>query len=111
MSLDFTKEAEARAALQSELTARLREQAFTTDARVQLALEGLTNHEVVMLTVLFNHPAGQSRGWEIGGSVLSVYEMALARLTDKHLIRMTGRFPKGFPVRWTPSFGQNFASP
>jgi len=98
MTLDFTDAATALGALQAELVARLREQAFTSDARVTLAVEGLTNQEVVMLSEMADLPPGQVRGWQITGTVLSSYEMALARLTEKRLIRLTGKFTEGFPA-------------
>jgi hypothetical protein len=97
MHLDFTDTENARAILQTELMARLREQTYVTDARVKLAVASLSNQEVELLSQLAELPEGQVRGWDVGGTVLSVYEAAIMRLLDKRLITLVGRFEKGFP--------------
>jgi hypothetical protein len=96
MYLDFTDHGKASAALQSELLARLREQSYLSDARVKLAVASLSNQEVDLLSQLAELPEGQARGWNVGGTVLSVYEAAIMRLLDKRLITLAGRFEKGF---------------
>lgn len=97
MHLDFTDIEKARAALQTELLARLREQNYLTDARVKLAVASLSNQEIELLSQLAELPEGQARGWDAGGTVLSVYEAAIMRLLDKRLITLVGKFEKGFP--------------
>ena len=97
MHLDFTDIEKARAALQTELLARLREQNYLSDARVKLAVASLSNQEIKLLSQLAELPEGQARGWDVGGTVLSVYEAAIMRLLDKRLITLVGKFEKGFP--------------
>ena len=97
MHLDFANIPAAREALQSELLARLREQNYLNDARVRLAIASLSNTEIQLLSQLAELAEGQVRGWEVTGTVLSVYEAALMRLLDKRLITLAGTFEKGFP--------------
>ena len=97
MHLDFTDLEKARAALQAELLARVREQNYLTDARVKLAVSSLSNQEIELLSQFSELSESQVRGWEVGGTVLSVYEAAIMRLLDKRLITLVGKFEKGFP--------------
>ena len=97
MHLDFTDIKKARDLLQVELMARLREQNYLADARIKLAVASLTNHEIKLLSELAELPEGQVRGWDVGGTVLSVYEAAIMRLLDKQLIILAGKFDKGYP--------------
>ena len=61
MQLDFTDSEKARAALQTELLARLREQTYLTDARVKLAVASLSNPEIELLSQLADLPEGQAQ--------------------------------------------------
>jgi len=97
MHLDFTDLKKARTALQTELLARLREQSYLTDARVKLAVSSLSNQEIELLSQLAELSEDQVRGWDVGGTVLSVYEAAIMRLLDKRLITLVGKFEKGYP--------------
>jgi len=96
LTLDFTSST-ASEDLQKALLARLREQEFSTDARVKQTLTGLSNQELRILKELNGLGPNEVRGWNITGSVLSVYEMALCRLLDKGIIRMEGEFDAGYP--------------
>ena len=71
MHLDFTDVGKACQLLQQELIARLREQNYVADARVQLAVASLSNQELVLLGELECTPEEQVRGWNVGGTVLS----------------------------------------
>ena len=106
MHLDFTDIENARTALQNELLARLREQNYLTDARVKLAVASLSNQEIELLSQLAELSEGQARGWDVGGTVLSVYEAAIMRLLDKRLITLVGKFEKGYPVYQPTQLGR-----
>ncbi|MHB8091200.1 MAG: hypothetical protein ACYDH8_06335 [Syntrophales bacterium] len=67
------------------------------DARVKLAVASLSNQEIELLSQLAELPEGQVRGWNVSGTVLSVYEAAIMRLLDKRLIVLAGKFEGGFP--------------
>jgi hypothetical protein len=97
MHLDFTDVEKAKADLKAELFARLREQSYLADARVKIAVASLSNQEIEIISELAELPKDQARGWEISGTVLSVYEAAIMRLLDKRLIILAGKFQKGFP--------------
>ncbi len=97
MTIDFTQTEQAKQLLQTELLQRLKEQNFAQDARVTIATAGLTDYEMTLLRELAVIGESESRGWGVGGTVLSRHEMAIGRLADKNLIRVTGRFKKGFP--------------
>lgn len=97
MHINYSDMDSAKKMLQTELLARLKEQTYINDARVQLAIESLSGQEIKMLSELIDLQPDQSRSWEIGGTVLSVYEAAIMRLLDKRLIKLTGKFEKGFP--------------
>ena len=97
MHLDFVDVGKARAALQAELIARIREQNYVADARVRLAVASLSNQELKLLSELEATPEGQVRGWNVGGTVLSTYEAAVMRLLDKRLVTLEGQFPEGYP--------------
>jgi len=97
MHVDFTDAASATAALNAELVARLREQNYLTDARVRLAVSSLSDQEIKLLSGFADLQPGQVSGWNIGGTVLSVYEAAIMRLLDRRLIILAGKFEEGFP--------------
>jgi hypothetical protein len=90
MNINFI-DAGAKELLQAELLARLREQDFARDARVELALSGLSNTELRILTEMANLGENRVRSWNPGGTVLSTFEMALCRLLDKGVIRVEGQ--------------------
>lgn len=110
MHIDFTDPGRARELLQTELLARLREQSYLNDTRVQLAVASLSNQEIQLLSELADLGPGQVRGWEVGGTVLSVYEAAIMRLLDKRLIALTGKFERGFPAYQPTPLGRIVAA-
>ena len=95
--LDFSDVDQARALLQAELIARLREQNYVSDARVRIAISSLSNQELKLLGELEATPPDQVRGWNIDGSVLSTVEAAVMRLLDKKIVTLGGQFAEGYP--------------
>jgi hypothetical protein len=110
MRINFTDTDSAKQRLRSELVDRLREQQFVNDARIRLALSHLSEWEIKLLMQFDETIPGQSRGWDIGGTVLSVHENAITRLLDKQLIMLVGKFPKGFPAYDLTPLGSVVAS-
>jgi hypothetical protein len=103
ITVDFTNAESATRILGEALGDRLKAQRFALDARVLMATASLTDQEVKLLSDLASHPLGTVRGWNPGGTVLSVYEHAISRLLDKGVIELAGRFPEGYPgYRLTP---------
>jgi hypothetical protein len=98
MHIDFTDEPAARHKLNSELAARLREQAFVNDARVQMAIASLSVEEVKMLKRIASYPPGTFWGPKDTGRV-DFFQMACTpRLLDKGLIVVVGEFEGGGPT-------------
>jgi hypothetical protein len=97
LTVDFTDETTAQQTLADALADRLKAQAYARDARVRLALAGLTNSEIALLAELVKEQADGARGWNPGGTVLSVYEHATSRLLDKGVIKVVGVFEGGVP--------------
>jgi hypothetical protein len=110
MQINFTDPDSARQRLRSELVDRLREQFFVNDARIRLALSHLSEWEIKLLMEFDESISSQTRGWDIGGTVLSVHENAITRLLDKQLIILVGRFSKGFPAYQLTPLGSVVAS-
>jgi hypothetical protein len=83
------------------LAARLRERQLVGDARVEIALAGLTNAEVFMLRNSASKAANVVWGFDKPPNLAA--NAAMARLLDKQLIRLAGEFDGGFPAfRTTP---------
>jgi len=100
MRIDFTDTDRAQDLLRTELRARLREQRFVDDARVKIAIASLSDQE---LKILVQMEPDEVRGWNHGGTVLSVYEAAIMRLLDKRLFEVVGKYREGHPAyRLTP---------
>lgn len=106
--LDFTDTQQARISLEIELRARLQEQNYHNDARVKLAVASLSNSEIEML-LRFDRQEVTIHGWEVGGTVLSIYEAGIMRLLDKRLIELAGKFKKGFPGYRLTQLGRTVA--
>ncbi len=109
MHIDFTDIKTATIMLRNELIARLKECEYYRDARIQMALSSLGNSELKLLLELSLVPENQARGWDIGGTVLSVYEAAIGRLLDKSIVRAVGRFDKGYPAYQLTALGRQVA--
>lgn len=110
VNVNFADPSRATTVIAEALGDRLRAQGFSHDARVTLAVAALTNKELDILLEMADDPAGRARGWDVSGSVLSVYEHALSRLLDKGVITVTARFPAGFPGYSLTPLGRHVAN-
>ena len=94
--IDFTDVRKARAELQEELISRLREANYVNDARVQIAIAGLSGGEMMLLKHLASLPANKAYGR--GKNYDAIDLVAIPRLLDKELIRVVGQFDEeGLP--------------
>jgi len=93
--IDFTDITKAIEELRGELIARLNERRHIYDARVQLAIAGLSGDEVTALRYIADLPAGTVWGRPNKG-VVDFHAMAsIPRLLDKQLIKVVGEFEEG----------------
>jgi len=95
MRLDFTDVEEARRTLHEKLVARLRERTYVHDARVELAIAGLTSGEIATLKALADSIPGKIWGVKQKGNVDGM--VSIPRLLDKHILRVVGEFEAGDP--------------
>lgn len=103
LTIDFTDRETAVKVIGEALQDRIKAQAFARDARVKMAVAGLTETEINVLLQMADDSTETVRGWTPGGTVLSTYEHALSRLLDKGVIEVLGRFVQGHPAyRLTP---------
>lgn len=103
MTIDFNQVDGARERLKGELMARLREQQYVNDARVQLAIERLSAEELTALKTASEYPPKTVWGRKDTGSVDFSAMASTPRLLDKGLIQLAGRFVDGNPAyRLTP---------
>jgi hypothetical protein len=98
MTLDFNQPHEARQRLQEELMARLREQNYVQDARVRLAIAGLSAEELTALKQVACYAPGTVWGRKDTGVVDFFGIASTPRLLDKGLIKLEGRFVEGHPA-------------
>jgi len=103
MTLDFTA-ADAVTKLAAALQGRLAEQQLMHDARIALAVQALTNAEAGLLRSLQAVPDGQAMSFNLGG-LQAHYQLGLARLLDKGLIRPVDRI-KNNPAYILTPFGR-----
>ena len=103
IKLDFANTEAARARLQEELVARLRERKYVDDARVRLAVATLSGDEVTLLMKVAAH---QLWGVRDTGSVNFLAMEAIPRLLDKQLIVCVGKFEEGHPAYAATPLGQ-----
>ncbi len=101
--IDFTNIAVAKKELNTELIERLRQQNFLNDARVQMAIAGLSAAEVAALKKAAAYPPTTVWGPKDTGAVDFFDMQSTPRLLDKGLIRVVGEFEGGGPAyHWTP---------
>lgn len=98
MTIDFSQTHSARQRLQDELMARLREQQYVNDARVWLAIAGLSAEELTALKQVAEYAPGTIWGRKDTGGVDFVAMLSTPRLLDKGLIQLAGRFVEGHPA-------------
>ena len=94
MTVDFSRTQEALNRLREKLIARLNERKYVNDARVQLAIAGLTGGEFSYLMERADDPPARIRGGASPGS--NLFDMdSIPRLLDKGLIKLVGKFSQG----------------
>ena len=96
-TIDFTDTAKAIATVRDELTARIREQKFHQDARIQLAVASLSSEELILLQQMREYSVDTVWGREVKG-LANWYGIATGRLLDKGLIRLAGEFEDNKPA-------------
>jgi hypothetical protein len=96
VTIDFDNQSTAVDVLHNALLDRLQSQQYSLDARIVIAVAGLTNGELSLLSELLFDAKGMARGWNPGGSVLSVHEHASSRLLEKGIIEVAGVFEERF---------------
>jgi hypothetical protein len=94
--INFADQAQARVQLHQELLGRLREANHVHDARVQMAIAGLSGGEISLLKYMASLPPTTAWGRENKGDVTGL--VSLPRLLDKQLIRVVGQFEAGYPA-------------
>jgi hypothetical protein len=110
MRLDFTDTEQARVRLSEELTNRLREQKLMEDARVKLAIAGLSAEELSALRNMAEYSPSTVWGRPDKG-VVDFFAMASTpRLLDKQLIQLVGQFEEGYPAYRATVFGRIVAT-
>lgn len=93
MNIDFSDADAARSILKEELEARLQVQSFESDARVQIAVAGLTSKEAKILKEIASMNEGHV--WASSGEsgFVDFNDIAaIPRLLDKGLIKCAARF-------------------
>lgn len=105
MKVDFTNTAVAVREIAEALHARFSERQLVNDARVELAVAGLSNDEAIMLKSVANYPPNTVWGRPNTKSVDFFGMAAIPRLLDKQLIRVVGEFEEGHPAYVTTPLG------
>jgi hypothetical protein len=98
LTIDFSNLSSARQRLHEELIARLKERNFVNDARVKMALAGLSAEEVTMLRYLAKYSPDFVWGRKDTGTIDFIFMVAIPRLLDKGVIQLVGRFNQGHPA-------------
>jgi hypothetical protein len=104
VSMDFTKTSTAIDSLAEHLRARLQEQNFMRDARVQIAIASLSAEEIVLLKKMKDYQPTMVWGREVNG-LANWYGLATSRLLDKGVIRLAGEFEGDKPAFAFTPFG------
>jgi len=94
MHLDFADQANAKQQLHEELKARLREQNYFNDARVNTAIAQLSGEEMKLLKETFEYNRNTVWGREVTG-IANWNTIATSRLLDKRIIQIAGEFDNG----------------
>lgn len=104
--INFTDVSTAIASLREALLERLRERVHIQDARVQLAVSGLSNYEAAMVKSIAEYPLGTAFGRPETGTVDFFAINSIPRLLDKQLIRLVGEFEQGHPAYVSTPLGR-----
>lgn len=89
ITIDFTDKIAAKQTLTEELKIRIKERNYINDARIELAIAGLTDHDINSLM----HYAGLLTGWRAEAAKYSG-SYKLERLMEKQLVRRITQFSK-----------------
>jgi hypothetical protein len=96
MQVDFADECGARDALAAALRQRLDERDRLLDARVEMAVAGMTTVEMNICKLITTLREGKSFGKRGTNTLAQLYEAAgIGRLLDKQVIRFSGQFQDG----------------
>ncbi|MEL7591762.1 MAG: hypothetical protein AAGU17_10780, partial [Anaerolineaceae bacterium] len=104
LTMDFTNTKDAVQFLSDQLVARINEQIFILDARIQIAMASLSAGEVVLLKQLKNYDAATAWGRDVKG-LADWYALATNRLLDKGIIKLVGEFEENKPAFTFTPFG------
>jgi hypothetical protein len=108
--IDFTDRPKAVAELHSELIERLKERNHINDARVKLAIAGLSVEEASRLKYIADLPPGTIFGHPNKGVIDFQTMASIPRLLDKQLIQCVGEFEEGHPAYQPTPLGLVVAS-
>lgn len=104
-TVDFTNTVTAKEAITQELVARINEQKFHLDARVQIAIDSLSAEEVLLFKHTKQYTELSVWGQEVKG-ISNWWSDAVQRLLDKRIIRLAGEFDEQIPAfQFTPLGG------
>lgn len=106
MKVNFTDEPAAIESLRDALVARFKERKLVFDARVELAVAGLSNEESTMLKIIAEQPPHSVWGRPNSDTVDFFAMASIPRLLDKQLIRVVGQFEEGHPAYATTPLGK-----
>jgi hypothetical protein len=104
MKIDFTNTAVAINDLKEALQARFSERQLVHDARVKLAVAGLSNNEAATLKLMANQLPNTVWGVTQTGTVTDM--ISIPRLLDKQLIQLVGQFEEGSAAYTTTPLGR-----
>jgi hypothetical protein len=104
VTLDFTDISKARKELGELLLARIHEQRFVNDARVQIAIASLSAEEITLLKQMKDYAPTMVWGREVKG-LANWYGLATSRLLDKGVIKLAGEFEGNKPAFSFTPFG------
>lgn len=94
MHIDFADEGTAKSLIHEELKSRLRETKYYKDARVKIAISKLSSEEVLFLKRTYNYSKNTVWGSELK-NIATWQSIAVPRLLDKLIIRISGEFENG----------------
>ena len=107
LTVDFSDSTQAWARVRQEIIARLKERQYVLDARVEMAIAGLSADELKVLRQLAK--LNPNRGWgrDPGRKIDFIGMIAVPRLLEKQLIRIVGEFEDdGSPVYVSTELGR-----
>ena len=103
VTLDFTEKEKAIQKLTECMMARIREQQYVSDARVQIAIQSLTTEETLLLRKMKKYDTNTVWGGLEARRLSDWLSSSIARLLDKGIIVLAGLFNNEKPAfRFTP---------